>query len=239
MSIHFRSRISNQQLKPITNKTGSGWCCGTSQVVSNRTLCPGGYFILGGTNSTFCPTSGPCVSSLIGTDGACCYWDTVDGVYKQFCVGVNSSIECFEKNKGTDEGLYPSFTLGGSCLDQGGDVTCNGARAVDKTDLQDLNSISSIVAQENIIGNCCGNGECKKVIESSCFETWIPPTNSGLYACDTDFCDDILKPTGRIPPTISSNNLQSSTKPLLALPEIGKYYQGGIYVGIFKHTKKQ
>jgi hypothetical protein len=239
MSIHFRSRIENQQIKPVVDTGGSGWCCSIGAVVANRSLCAGGYFVLGGTNSTFCPQSAAvCNQSLVGLNGACCYWKQINGVYSQTCEAVDSAIECVDKNEGTSEGLYPSFTLGGSCSTDGGDVVCNGV--LNSGVEEPLDKITSIVTQDLIIGHCCefesGIVDCKKTIQAQCSGTWSPPSITGLYSCNTDICDGIAfaySANPRIPPLFYQDQLNQSTNILSTIPSIGEYYQGGIYVGTF------
>lgn len=240
MSIHFRSRISNQQIKPTVNTGGSGWCCSTNSVVANRSLCQGGFFILGGTNSTFCPQTSSCIQTLIGTQGACCYWKNTNGIYTQTCESVESAIECADKNQGLLDGLYPSFTLNGTCTADGGNVSCNGVKN-DNTlvpEPETLDSRNSEITEKNILGHCCDavNTECKKTIESECGAFWAPPDITGLYSCNTNICDGVILSTSsnvRTPPSIDRSQVNASTNYIKKIPEIGQYYQGGIYVGTF------
>jgi hypothetical protein len=232
MGIHFRSRIENQQLKPTVAGSGSGWCCSSGGVVSNRTLCQGGVFILGGTNNSFCPQTAPCITGFVGTNGACCYWSKNDGKYIQVCENTDSAIECAEKNEGLLEGLYSNFTPGGSCVEQGGEVVCNGIQIPNGA--VELNNRESISTQELVLGHCCSSNNCTKTIEQECKETWIPPFNTELYSCDTNICDGILRSQSlRSPPRTTKISLNTATNPLLILPEIGEYYQGGIFIGVY------
>lgn len=240
MSIHFRSRISNQQVKPTVNTGGSGWCCSTNSVVLNRSQCQGGFFILGGTNSTFCPQTNACISNLIGTQGACCYWKNVNGVYTQTCESVESAIECANKNQGLLDGLYPSFTLNGTCIADGGNVSCNGVKNDNSLvpEPEMLDSTNSKITQKNILGHCCdiANAECKKTIESECGAFWAPPDITGLYSCNTNICDGVISSTSsniRTPPSIYRSQVDASTNYIKKIPEIGQYYQGGVYIGTF------
>lgn len=239
MSIHFRSRIQNQQLKPDVNQGGSGWCCTTNSVVANRSVCQGGYFILGGTNSTFCPQTNTCISNLVDPQGACCYWKNESGTYIQACEAVNSAIECADKNQGSTEGLYPSFTLGGSCVADGGSVACNGVKNSNIVE-EPLDNRTSAVTTNIIIGHCCGFEDgsplCKKAIQSECSKTWFPPNITGLVSCETDVCSGVIDSYSiqpRIPPIVYQKELDETTNALKKIPSVGGYYQGGIYVGKF------
>lgn len=239
MSIHFRSRIQNQQLKPDVNQGGSGWCCSTGSVVANRSVCQGGFFILGGTNSTFCPQTSTCIPNIIGPEGACCYWKNESGTYVQVCEAVSSAIECADKNQGLTEGLYPSFTLGGSCVADGGNVACNGVKNSNIVE-EPLDNRTSTVATDIIIGHCCGfnNGVplCEKTTQPNCSSTWFPPSITGLVSCETDVCGGIINSYSiqpRVPPVVYQKELDETTNILKKIPSIGEYYQGGFYVGTF------
>jgi len=240
MSIHFRSRITNQQLKPTVITTGSGWCCSTSRVVANRTLCQGGFFILGGTNNAFCPQTATCRSTFIGTNGACCYWEKSNDIYSQVCENVDSAIDCAEKNQGLTDGLYPTFTLGGSCIEQGGSVSCGGVENLNP-DQVFLDNRDANITQDVLVGYCCGDvGDCSKTLERKCSGTWAPPHNTQLYSCESDICSGILRSmtdNPRIPPVITTYELENTTNELQKVPQIGQYYQGGIYIGTFSVIK--
>jgi len=239
MSIHFRSRIQNQQIKPNVDQGGSGWCCSANMVVANRSICQGGFFILGGTNSTFCPQTATCVSNLISPEGVCCYWKDDNGTYIQVCESVNSAIECAEKNQDGTEGLYPSFTLGGVCVTDGGNVACNGVKNSNITEEPSDYRTSDITANM-IIGHCCGftggSPICEKTTQPECSGTWFPPSVTGLFSCATNICDGLINSYSiqpRISPIVYKKELDETTNNLKKIPNIGDYYQGGFYVGTF------
>lgn len=237
MSIQFRSRINN--FRPITTDPGwTGYCCSTQTANVTRSQCAGGIFIIGATNNSQCPAQGSCVSSFLSSSGACCYWYKDGDNYTQACETTNDSLECYNKNEGRDQNLYSSFYLGRSCIADGGDIVCNGI----KNYTDDYTSCvpdadTGCFDQTQIMGTCCysknGMSACTSCVKSQCDGTWIPPVNGTVYGCTTNRCSGLLTTGSRTPPSIQAAALSTTTDELIAVPAIGEYYQGGIYVGTF------
>lgn len=239
MSIHFRSRIrANNNIIPSTTGGGPGWCCLTNASVTSRSLCPGGY-IEGAINNSQCIVAGTCRGNpipLTARDGACCYWKNDQGSYYQLCQQVSNELDCFNLNEGQSEDLYSAFYAGKICEADGGDIVCNGVRR-DSSEigvdcLSDDNSGCFDV--NKIIGNCCRGETCSLTIQAECGDgTWIPPNNGTISSCSGSPCAKLLKSTGRVSPTVASTEVNEDQYSFKKLPEIGKFYQGGIYVGTF------
>ena len=244
MAIHFRSQIVNQEIKgTVSDASELGWCCdGVSTTQKTRANCQGYPFILNATDANQCAASGTCPSNFAGIiPGACCYWKIVNGNYVQECASADSYEACSSLHQGFDEGLQYSFYPGQYCQNNGGSVVCNGVKRVygddtncnpdDSTDCFDPN---------NVLGNCCYNqleGRiCSITTKPECGNgVWSPPKNGVVMSCVNGAPCDGVYFSGPLnyPTTTTIEQVTNSTSEIEKLPQIGDYYQGGIFVGIF------
>lgn len=238
MSIHFRSRIVNSNANPTVAGLDSGWCCKTNTLVNSPTECVGGGYIRNATNNSQCISAGTCLTPQLAPSssgsGACCYWKNNQGTFIQLCEPANSSLECYNKNEGESENLYSFFHLGETCENEGGNITCNGVKQ--NTTSVDCNPDDNTGCFDvvGVIGNCCIGTSCLLTVKSQCNDgVWIPPINGTVTACSTTPCSQILLPSNRTPPNVSSSEILQSTLPFKKIPEVGQFYQGGIYVGTY------
>jgi len=240
MTIHFRSRIVNQQIKPtIIGANTTGFCCQTGLANQTKAQCPGGKLIVGEGDGTQCPQGQQCTSLIGDVAGACCYWKKTDGVYIQQCDQTQSINDCSLLHEGKQDGLYFSFYAGKYCQSSGGEIVCNGVQndleTADECNPDDYSNCFNI---NNKLGNCCVKNEtsieCSIKTKFYCDGgVWSPPKNETLVSCiDTTGCAGIYFSENKVPATASLYQLINSTNNLEKLPEIGDYYQGGIYVGI-------
>ena len=97
MSIHFRSRIANNNGRPVVNGANVvGWCCSlNAQTVLAR--CLGGGFFPGATDGSNCNVPVSCTGGPVSltSGGACCYWKKNNQNYIQVCETTEDNTECF------------------------------------------------------------------------------------------------------------------------------------------------
>jgi hypothetical protein len=253
MSIHFRSRIANNNANPTITGLDSGWCCQTGTAVSSPAQCPGGGYIRGAEGDSQCIAAGGCLvdlpvpgsPTLTFTDGACCHWKNNQGTYYQTCEQVNNDLDCFNLNEGTSENLHSTFYPAKTCENQGGDITCNGIKIKNTNKevcVPDDNT--GCFNSSDLIGNCCRvtteSTECIITTKLECGDgVWTPPYNGTLRSCTLSPCSDIFMPTGRTPPSATTSSVSQSTYSFKRIPAIGEYYQGGIYVGTFTENTSE
>lgn len=242
MAIHFRTEIVNQQIKAtVSGAADSGWCCGLSAVTA-RADCQGYYFILGANNANGCPAQAGCPQLLVGEiPGACCYWKNENGTYVQRCGSVETSEACNALHEGFDEGLQYSFYPGQYCENDGGNVVCNGVKRVYGDDTGcNPDDATNCFDPNNLLGNCCHNpieGKvCTISTKAECGNgVWSPPKNGAVMSCIRGAPCDGVYFSGPLnyPTTTTIEQVTNSTSEIEKLPQIGDYYQGGIFVGIF------
>ena len=241
MPIQFRSRIINQQLTPtIIGANTTGYCCKTGLDNQTKAECPGGVFIVNATNGNQCPTWADCSSGFASNlSGACCYWKKIDNTYIQTCKQCETKEECLAVHEGADEGLSFTYYAGRFCTSEGGDIVCNGVK-VDSEDFSQCapDDFTNCFNKEKTLGNCCVQTgetiECGITSKFECLGVWTPPNNTTVLSCtDTSICDGIYFPNNNTPARTTISTVTNSSNPLEVLPEIGSYYQGGIYVGVF------
>lgn len=241
MSIQFRSRIVNQQLTPTIIGAGiTGWCCKTGLRDQTKAQCPGGVFIPNAIDANQCPKWGACSSSLVGdVGGACCHWKKNDDTYIQVCKQCTSKQECLATHEGYDEGLSVTYYNGRSCISEGGDIVCNGVKITSEDYSQCIpDDYTNCFNKDSILGNCCTQSGtetiCNITSKSECAGVWSPAKNATILSCaNTTVCDGIYFPNNNTPPRTTISTVTNTTNSLEMLPEIGSYYQGGIYVGVF------
>ena len=239
MPIQFRSRIVNQQLTPtIIGANTTGWCCKTGLSNQTKAQCPGGVFIPNAVDANQCPKWGACSSSLIGDiGGACCHWKKNDGTYIQVCKQCTSREECLAAHEGYDEGLSFTYYNGRFCTSEDGDIVCNGVKVLSEDFTNCIpDDYSNCFNTENILGNCCTEikNDCDITTKKDCTGVWSPAKNATLLSCtDNSVCNGVYFPSNNTPPRTTITTVSNSTNFLEILPEVGSYYQGGIYVGIF------
>jgi len=245
MAIHFRSQIVNQEIKgTVIDASKLGWCCdGSSTTQKTRANCQGYPFILNATDANQCAaTNANCPNNFTGViPGACCYWKLVNGNYVQECASAESYEACGNLHQGFDEGLQYSFYPGQYCQNDGGSVVCNGVKRVygDDTNCNPDDSTDCFDAN-NLLGNCCHNpleGRiCSITTKPECGNgVWSPPKNGAVMSCINGAPCNGVYFSGPLnyPTTTTIEQVTNSTSEIEKLPQIGDYYQGGIFVGIF------
>jgi len=244
MAIHFRSQIVNQEIKgTVIDASELGWCCdGSSTTQKTRANCQGYPFILGALNGNQCAaTNANCPSSFTGLiPGACCYWKNVNGDYTQQCTLVINNEQCDALHQGFSEGLQYSFYPGQFCQNDGGSVVCNGVKRVYGDDLTcNPDDSTNCFDPNNILGNCCHNETagtiCSITTKPECGNgVWSPPKNGVIMSCvDKAPCDGVYFSKSYKVPTTDIDEIKGATSVIEKLPQIGDYYQGGVFVGIF------
>lgn len=239
MAIQFRSAVVNQQITGTVVGAGvTGYCCGTGIPNATKAQCAGQGFIVGASDSTYCPSVGSCLEAFFAVaGGACCYWTEQDGKYTQVCKQCNNKQECLEVHQGASQGLKFTYYPGKLCQSEGGDIVCNGVNITDTTfETCVPDDITNCFDRTEILGNCCDleTTTCSITTKNLCKGVWTPPQNGTLNSCDVlDLCAGIYSPNQRIPARTTTAAITTSTNSLEKLPSIGEYYQGGIYVGIF------
>lgn len=244
MSIQFRSRISAQYSPvTITGNDTTGWCCGSSQITT-RAECSDSYFAAGFKDNSACPTFSTCAKAHKISSGACCYWSKSSGIYSQKCEQTDTQYECYSKSEGNEEGLDYQYYPGSACQSDGGDILCNGVVIDGDYETQNncnSNSASRCYSWEYMLGNCCtqtdtGKIECEIKSKMDCSGFWQKP-KEGIYSCvDSTPCSGVYfsgLSGGETPASASLTTLNASTNSIEKIPNIGEYYQGGIYLGIF------
>lgn len=244
MAIHFRSQIVNQEIKgTVFDASELGWCCdGVSTTQKTRANCQGYPFILSATNANQCAaTNAACPSNFTGLiPGACCYWKNVNGDYTQQCTLVINNEQCDALHEGFSEGLQYSFYPGQFCQNDGGSVVCNGIKRVYGDDtLCNPDDSTNCFDPNNILGNCCHSETagtiCSITTKPECGNgVWSPPKNGVVMSCvDKAPCDGVYFSKSYNVPTTDIDEIKGATSVIEKLPQIGDYYQGGIFVGIF------
>jgi len=244
MAIHFRSQIVNQEIKgTVIDASELGWCCdGSSTTQKTRANCQGYPFILGALNGNQCAaTNANCPNNFTGLiPGACCYWKNVNGDYTQQCTLVINNEQCDALHQGFSEGLQYSFYPGQFCQNDGGSVVCNGVKRVYGDDaICNPDDSTNCFDPNNILGNCCHNETagtiCSITTKPECGNgVWSPPKNGVVMSCvDKAPCDGVYFSKSYKVPTTDIDEIKGATSVIEKLPQIGDYYQGGVFVGIF------
>jgi len=253
MSIQFRTRTIGQELPTtIADSSGSGWCCGFGGGYTKaKCISLGGFFLPNESNDVNCKTISPCKINKLNDSlgGACCYWDKSGDFFIKKCKTVDSKIECDNLHKGLDEGLKYNFYPGSSCVVDGGDIVCNGVKPT-REDLDNNcnpDSIDNCFDSKNILGTCCTDTTeeqksigCKISTKTECDTGfWSPPYFGKIMSCggNTYPCYGAMFSGKFLPDDAANANFTTVTTTdnyIQKLPTIGDYYQGGVYVGIFK-----